>query len=68
METTLNIRADISEKIFLAARSRGISRSEMIVVLIKKVMDDISNPVRMGRMGKFIWDFPPNLEKLYQFA
>jgi hypothetical protein len=53
METTLNIRSDISEKIFLAARSRGISRSEMIVVLIKKVMDDIQIPFVWGGWCRF---------------
>jgi hypothetical protein len=53
METTLNIRNDISEKITLAANSRGISRSEMMAILIKKVMDDVSNPGRMGRMVRY---------------
>ena len=53
METTLNIRTDISEKITLAARSRDISRSEMIVILIKKVMDDISNPGRIGKLVQY---------------
>ena len=53
METTLNIRTDISEKIALAARLKGISRSEMIAILIKKVMDDISDPGRMGKMVQY---------------
>jgi hypothetical protein len=53
METTLNIRTNISAKICLAARSRGISRSVMIVILIKQVMDDISEPGRMGRMVRY---------------
>ena len=53
METTLNIRTDITEKINMAVQSRGISRSEMIVILIKKVMDDISDPGRMGRMVRY---------------
>jgi hypothetical protein len=53
METTINVRTDISEKITLAARSRGISRSEMIVILIKKVMDDISSPGRFGKLVQY---------------
>jgi hypothetical protein len=53
METTLNIRTDITEKINIAARSRAISRSEMIVILIKKVMIDISDPGRMGRLVRY---------------
>jgi hypothetical protein len=53
METTLNIHTDISKKITRAAQTRGISRSEMIAILIKKVMDDVSNPGRMGKMIQY---------------
>jgi hypothetical protein len=53
METTLNIRTDISVKIAFAAQARGISRSQMIAILIKKVMDDISNPGRMGNLVQY---------------
>ncbi|MBN1495414.1 MAG: hypothetical protein JXA07_01505 [Spirochaetes bacterium] len=53
METTLNIHVRILEKISLAARSRGISRSEMIILLIKKAMDDIPDPARIGRMVRY---------------
>lgn len=53
METTLNIRCDISNKIMLAAQSRGISRSEMIAILIKKVMDNVSNQGRMGKLVQY---------------
>jgi hypothetical protein len=53
METTLNIRTDISVKIAFAAQARGISRSQMIAILIKKVMDDISNPGRMGKLVQY---------------
>ena len=53
METTLNIHSDILEKINWAARSRRISRSAMIVVLIKRIMDDASNSVRFGRMVRY---------------
>ena len=53
METTLNMRADISAKIMLAALSKGISRSELVVILVKRAMDDISNPGHMGKMVQY---------------
>jgi hypothetical protein len=53
METTLNIQTGVLVKIATAARSRSFSRSEMIAILLKKVMDDISNPGRMGRMVQY---------------
>jgi hypothetical protein len=53
METTLNIRTDINEKINRAAQLKDISRSELITILIKKVMDDISNPGRIGRLVQY---------------
>jgi len=53
METTLNLRPDISNMIAIAARRKGVSRSEIILTLLKKVMDDISDPGRMGRMVKY---------------
>jgi hypothetical protein len=53
METTLNIRIDVSKKITFAAQARGISCSEMIAILIKKVMHDISNPGRMGKLVQY---------------
>jgi hypothetical protein len=53
METTLNIRTDILEKIAIAAQSMNISYSAMIVILIKKTMDQISDPARLGRMVQY---------------
>ncbi len=53
METTLNIHADILEKINRAARLRCTSRSGMIIVLIKRIMDDVPNSVRFGRMVRY---------------
>jgi hypothetical protein len=50
METTINVRTDILKKITLAAQKQDISCSEMIIVLIKKIMDDISDPGRIGKM------------------
>jgi hypothetical protein len=53
METTLNMRLDISNMITSAALAKGISRSGIILILLKKVMDDISDPGRMGRMVQY---------------
>ena len=53
METTLNLRTDILKKIALAAQMKCISRSDMIVILIKQVMNDMSNPGRIGKMVQY---------------
>lgn len=53
METTLNIDSDIYDKITMAAASYGISRSELIILLIKKTMDDIPDPGCMGTMVRY---------------
>jgi hypothetical protein len=53
METTLNIHSDILEEINRAAVSCGISRSDVIVALIKRIMDDVSNSVRFGRLVRY---------------
>ncbi len=53
METTLNVQIDILTKITRAAQKRGISRSDLIILLIKKTMDSISDPVRIGTMVKY---------------
>lgn len=48
METTLNIHSNILSKITLAAKTCKKSRSEMIMALIKKMMNDVSKPSRYG--------------------
>jgi hypothetical protein len=53
METTLNIHIDVLRQIADAARIRGVSRSEMIVYLLKKAMDYISNPGRFGTLVRY---------------
>lgn len=50
METTLNIHLDIMKIITDAAQDRGISRSEMIIMLLKRVMEDIAGPARYGSL------------------
>lgn len=53
METTLNIHAEILQRITLAAQLKGVSRSDVIVTLIKLVMDDIPDPGRFGSMVRY---------------
>lgn len=53
METTLNIHARILNQIARAAELKGLSRSEMIVILIKKVMDEKWKSLPVGRMVKY---------------
>jgi hypothetical protein len=53
METTLNLHVDVLKKITDEARIRGITRSEMIVFLLKKSMDKISNPGRFGSLVRY---------------
>lgn len=53
MKTTININIVILKKIANAAQIRQISRSEMIILLIKHSMNDISNPGRMGSLVRY---------------
>jgi hypothetical protein len=53
IETTINLHADTLGKINEAARARGISRSRVIMHLMKRVMDDISKPEYPGRMVRY---------------
>jgi hypothetical protein len=50
METTLNLHVDVLRKITLESKKRGISRSAMIIFLLKKSMEKISNPGRLGSL------------------
>ncbi len=49
METTLNINSDIMASLTDAAQRKGISRSEMIMILMKKIMHNVSSPARHGK-------------------
>ena len=53
METTMNIRLDILEKIKEAAIAKGISCSRMIRILMQKVMGEDIQYVRMGRLVQY---------------
>jgi hypothetical protein len=53
METTVNIHVDLLQTLNLEAQSRRISRSELAVILIKMLMDNIPEPVRPWRMVRY---------------
>jgi hypothetical protein len=53
METTLNIQADALKKITEQAIAAGVSRSAIIIFLLKKSMDNVSNPGRFGSLVKY---------------
>jgi hypothetical protein len=53
MITTLNVHHNILKKIDRAARKKGKSRSGMIVILLKKAMEDIKNPGRFGSLVRY---------------
>ncbi len=53
METTLNIHVDIYKRIVDDAARKGLSCSELIVYLLKKVMDDMPNPSSLGKMVQY---------------
>ena len=53
MKTTLNIRTDIMQLISHAAQAEEMFCSEMIVILLKKVMKDIRNPDCIGRLVQY---------------
>ncbi|MBN2158435.1 MAG: hypothetical protein JW807_03495 [Spirochaetes bacterium] len=53
MKTTLNIDVGILKKITSVAVSRGVSPSELIVILLKKLMNDVNNPGEFGRLVRY---------------
>ncbi len=53
METTLNIHVDILAQINRAAQTRSISRSKIIILMIKNVMKNIPDPGRMGKLVQY---------------
>ncbi len=53
METTLYIGVDVLNKISVAAQKFGISRSEMIIIILKKMMDDIGDPSVFGNLVRY---------------
>ena len=53
METTLHLRFEMLQQIAAVAESRGISRSELIVLLIAQIARDIDNPGQLGRRVQY---------------
>lgn len=53
LETTLNINSIVLKQITIVAKRSGISRSAVIVYLLKKIMEDIPDPDRLGKMVQY---------------
>jgi hypothetical protein len=53
METTINMSYEILEVISRTSRAIGMTRSEMIVFLIKKVMENVPDSLPMGTMVRY---------------
>ncbi len=53
MKTTLNIGIDLLAMIAKAAESRGVSTSEMIAILLKRVTVNMENPGRIGSLVRY---------------
>ena len=53
MKTTLNIRKVLLEALASAAESRGISRSAMAIILLKKEMSDFGGPEFPGTLIRY---------------
>jgi hypothetical protein len=53
MQTTINIKSRIFLQIIRTAELRGISCSAMIIELLKSVMHDPSQEVRIGRLVQY---------------
>lgn len=53
IETTLNVRDDYCAKIQVAADSLGCSRSEVIIMLLRRVMDDDSFDIPRNQRVKY---------------
>jgi hypothetical protein len=53
METTLNMDLDILKQITRAAQLKHITRSEMIILLMNKVMDNTLDPYFLGKMVQY---------------
>ncbi|MBN2160459.1 MAG: hypothetical protein JW807_13780 [Spirochaetes bacterium] len=53
METTLNINVDVMAKICTAAKANKLSCSKMIILLLKKAMNNITDPGRPGRLVRY---------------
>jgi hypothetical protein len=53
MKTTINMHREILDKITVAAKTLGITRTELIVMLLKKVMANMSKPGRLGMLVSY---------------
>lgn len=53
IETTVNLDSEIREKLDEAARASGVSRSAMLVTLMRRVMKEYGGRARLGRTVQY---------------
>jgi hypothetical protein len=53
METTLNMDIDVLQQIKQAAREKNTTCSEMIIILLNRVMDDTHSPFFLVKMVQY---------------
>lgn len=53
METTLNLHASTLDRITAAARAKGVTRSALIRMLFKRIMNDVSAPDTIGIVVRY---------------
>jgi hypothetical protein len=53
METSSHVDAGTAAKIAIVSASKGISKSKMIVLLIRRFADESGFPIRMGRLVQY---------------
>ncbi|HPL17929.1 MAG TPA: hypothetical protein PL180_14645 [Spirochaetota bacterium] len=60
METTVNMRTDILQRISRAAALHGISRTGIIILIVKKMMKRLPDPDSAGSMVRYQADGKPD--------
>ncbi len=53
METTLNLHAATLGRINAAARAKGVTRSALVRMLFKRIMNDLSDPDSIGVVVRY---------------
>jgi hypothetical protein len=53
MKTTINMKKDVLQALTKYAQSRGISRTKMAIILLKKEMSEISTRECMGTLVRY---------------
>ncbi len=60
METTINIHTEIMKKIYVASSVLNITRTDVIIILMKKVMAEMQNHEDFGKLVRYQDKSPGN--------